>query len=364
MARQTITARMLISVLMPARNAAATLPDALRGLQGQREAPPYEIVCVDDASIDSTPQLLARAGVRVVRGHGVGLVAALNLGLQACKGELIARMDADDLVHPDRLRLQAEALARDPSLGAIGSLVEIDAPGMKRLEAWLNATVTKEQCRNARFVEAPLVHPSTTFRREALMGGAGFARDGRSAQRGALAAGAGFARDGRSAQRGALAAGWEDHGWAEDWDLLLRLVEAGWELAKVPRPLLTWRDFPDRLTRTHAAYREERMFALRAHYLARGPLAAREFDIWGAGPTGKRLARELESHGKRPRAFFDVDRKKRVARGRKVLQAQDLPPPGEAMMLCAVGAAGAREEIRSVLEPRGYREGADFLYCA
>src|SRR5262249_53573526 len=196
------------------------------------------------------------------------------------------------------------------------------------LEAWLNETVTKDQCRNARFIEAPLVHPSTTFRREALGNG------------------------------------WQDNGWAEDWDLLLRLVEQGWELAKVPPHLLTWRDSPDRLTRTHHAYGEERMFRLRAHYLARGPLEDRPFDVWGAGPTGKRLARELEAHGKTPRNFFDVDRKKRVARGRPVLTGEELPPPGDALLLGAVGAAGARGEIRAVLEPRGYVEGLHFLFAA
>lgn len=319
---------MLISVLMPVRNAAATLEDALRGLKEQRGAPPTEIVCVDDASTDSTRAILERAQVTIVDGKGAGLVAALNLGLARCKGDLVARMDADDLVHPDRLRLQAEMLLNDPTLGAVGSLVQCDAPGLKRLENWLNQTVTREQCRNARFIEAPLVHPSTTFRRDAL------------------------------------GSGWQDNGWAEDWDLLLRLVENGWELAKVPRELLVWRDSPHRLTRTHAAYGEERMFRLRAHYLARGPLKDRAFDIWGAGPTGKRLARELEAHGKRPRQFFDVDRKKQVARGRPVLTQEQLPAPGDALVLCAVGAAGAREEIRSVLEPRGYAEGRHFLFAA
>ena len=313
---------------MPARNAAATLPDALRGLKEQRGALPVEIVCVDDASTDATPQILKDAGVRVVKAHGAGLVRALNLGLAECRGDLIARMDADDLVHPDRLRLQAELLESDRSLGAVGSLIDTDTEGMKRLEAWLNATVTKEECRNARFIEAPLVHPSATFRREALRHG------------------------------------WEDNGWAEDWDLLLRLVEQGWELSKVPQKLLTWRDFPKRLTRTHEVYREERMFRLRAHYLARGPLAGRTFDIWGAGPTGKRLARELEAHGLRPRAFYDVDASKRVARGRPVLTERELPAPGESLMLCAVGAAGAREEIRAVLEPRGYQEGRHYLFAA
>jgi glycosyltransferase involved in cell wall biosynthesis len=331
MGRAVYNGGVLISVLLPARNAESTLREALDGVFGQRDAPPFEVVCVDDASTDATPKILAESGARVVRGEGRGLVAALNLGLAHCRGGYIARMDADDVVHPDRLRLQIELLEKDRSLGAVGSLVTCDetSPGLKRLEAWLNATVTKEQCRNARFIEAPLVHPSTTFRREALNNG------------------------------------WEDHGWAEDWDLLLRLVEQGWELAKVPHRLLHWRDLPHRLTRTHEMYGEERMFKLRAHYLARGPLKPpKPFDIWGAGPTGKRLARELEAHGLRPRAFFDVDRNKRIARGRPVLGEKGLPPPGDFLLVCAVGAAGAREEIRSALDAHAWVEGRHFLFAA
>ncbi|HEX9578454.1 MAG TPA: glycosyltransferase [Myxococcales bacterium] len=326
---------MLVSVLLPCRNVSATLSEALAGVLAQRGAPPLEVICVEDASVDATPSLLGAVRdqrVRIVRGQGAGLVPALNLGLSHCRGEFIARMDADDVVHPDRLRLQSEMLARDAALGAVGSLVRCFpgplAPGLARLEAWLDSVVSKEECRNARFIEAPLVHPSTTFRREALGGG------------------------------------WADHGWAEDWDLLLRMAEQGWELAKVPEVLLYWRDSAERLTRTGPAYREEQMFRLRAHYLARGPLKERVFDVWGAGPTGKRLARELEAHGKRPRAFFDVDRRKLSARGRPVLREESLPAPGEALLVCAVGAAGAREEIRALLAPRGFREGEHFLFAA
>ena len=197
---------MLVSVLLPCRNVSATLSEALAGVLAQRGAPPLEVICVEDASVDATPSLLAAVRdqrVRIVRGQGAGLVPALNLGLSHCRGEFIARMDADDVVHPDRLRLQSEMLARDADLGAVGSLVRCFpgplAPGLARLEAWLDSVVSKEECRNARFIEAPLVHPSTTFRREAL---------------------------GR---------GWADHGWAEDWDLLLRMAEQGWELAKIGR---------------------------------------------------------------------------------------------------------------------------------
>jgi len=329
----------VISVLLPARDAAATVDAALQGILRQRGAPPFEVVCVDDASSDGTGDALARFArsderVRVFQGEGRGLVAALQLGLAHCRGELIARMDADDLVDPDRLRLQAEMLARDVSLGAVGSLVRCFprplTPGLARLEAWLDSVVTPEQCEAARFIEAPLVHPSTTFRRKALE----------------------------------AVGGWRDAGWAEDWDLLLRLAAGGWRLAKVPRVLLFWRDSPGRLTRLGEAYRPERMIELRAHHLARGPLRGRSFDVWGAGPTGKRLARALEAHGLRPRRFWDVDPRKRVARGVRVAAPAELRAPDGALILCAVGRAGAREDIRAELATRGFEEGRDFLFAA
>jgi hypothetical protein len=243
-------------------------------------------------------------------------------------------MDADDLVHPDRLRLQSEMLSRDPRLGAVGSLVRCFprplTPGLSRLEEWLNSVVTADECAAARFIEAPLVHPSTTFRRGALD----------------------------------AVGGWRDAGWAEDWDLLLRIFDAGWGFAKVPEVLLFWRDSPQRLTRTGEAYGARNMIELRAHHLAHGPLRGRPFDVWGAGPTGKRLARALERHGMRPRRFWDVDRNKRVARGLHVAAVDELREPDGALIVCAVGAAGAREEIRAQLQPRGFQEGRDFLFAA
>jgi len=329
----------VLSVLLPARNSAATLPVALEGLFAQRGAPAFEIVCVDDASTDDTPRVLVEAAkadsrLVVVRGEGRGLVAALQLGLGRCRGDIVARMDADDLVHPDRLRLQAEALARDPSVAAVGSLVRCFprplSAGLTRLEEWLDSVVSKEECRTARFIEAPLVHPSMTFRRSAVEAVGGF----------------------------------RDETWAEDWDLQLRLLQAGYGLCKVPEVLLWWRDSPARLTRTGAAYAPGRMIELRAHHLARGPLRGRLFDLWGAGPTGKRLARALETRGLRPRRFIDVAPDKRVARGLDVLPPDALGPPGEALVVCAVGAAGAREEIRADLAGRGYSEGEDYLFAA
>jgi cellulose synthase/poly-beta-1,6-N-acetylglucosamine synthase-like glycosyltransferase len=328
-----------ISVLLPARNAAATVQLAIEDVLAQEDAPPFELVLVDDASTDATGEIArawaARdARVHVLRGAGTGLVDALNLGLASCRAPLVARMDADDRTHPSRLRLQSDWLAEHPRAGAVGSLVRLTprplTPGLSRLEDWLDSVVTEEQCAAARFIESPLVHPSMMLRKSAL---------------------------------GAVG-NYLDRGWAEDWDLLLRLSAAGYGLGKVPAVLVEWRDSPERLTRTGLAYRAQEMVRLRAFHLAQGPLLGREFDLWGACPTGKQLARALEAHGLFPRRFIDIDPRKRIARGKAVLQADALGAPDGALIVCAVGAAGARESIRAWLTPRGHSEGRDYLFAA
>ncbi len=117
----------LVSVLLPARDAAATLDASLRSLTRQR-FDDWECVLVDDGSQDDT---LARARahaavdarITVMAAPRDGLVAALNRGLAACRGSLVARMDADDVMHRDRFALQVAALRAEPDLFAVGTHV-------------------------------------------------------------------------------------------------------------------------------------------------------------------------------------------------------------------------------------------------
>ncbi|HEY8432148.1 MAG TPA: glycosyltransferase [Sandaracinaceae bacterium] len=328
--------RELVSVILPYRDAQDTLREALASVLAQ-EGVALEVLAIDDGSRDASTDIvrdLSARDARVVplRTGGEGLVAALELGRARAKGAWIARMDADDIALPGRLAVQLDALRAMPRAGAIGTRVEPFGEvgeGMRRYVEWQNSLVTPEDHARDLFVEAPLCHPSVMLRREALDEVGGF----------------------------------RDVGWAEDYDLWLRLDAAGWQLAKVPAVLLRWRRRASSATFTDPRYSAEAMRRARAAFLA-PRLGGRTVAIWGAGPTGRRLARELERHGVRASFFVDIDPRKigRTARGAPVLGAGALVP-GAHFVVVAVGAPGARELVRAELRRRGFVEGEQFV-CA
>jgi glycosyltransferase involved in cell wall biosynthesis len=90
------------SVVVPAYNAAATLGECLSSL-ARLNYPDYEILVVDDGSIDSTPKIAERAGVRLVGGAHRGLSAARNAGVAAAAGQIVAFIDTDAIADRDWL---------------------------------------------------------------------------------------------------------------------------------------------------------------------------------------------------------------------------------------------------------------------
>jgi glycosyltransferase involved in cell wall biosynthesis len=110
----------LVSVIIPAYNAAKYLGEAIDSVARQTHDL-VEIVVVDDASTDDTAPVAARYGnalryvVQPHRGHA----AARNHGVRVSTGRYLAFLDADDLWEPDKLALQLAAFDADPSLDII-----------------------------------------------------------------------------------------------------------------------------------------------------------------------------------------------------------------------------------------------------
>jgi hypothetical protein len=202
---------------------------------------------------------------------------------------------------------------------------------------WLNSLLSDAGIRREMFVESPLPHPSVMFRRGLIM----------------------------------QAGGYQDRGWAEDYDLWLRLYIMGVRFEKLPQVLLEWREHPERLTRTDSRYSLENFLRAKAYYLVRGPLEGRDgVIVWGAGMLGRRLSKLLVRHEAPLAAFIDIDPRKigRTQRGLPIVAPENLPGWLERfsnpVVLAAVGARGARQLIRKRLTAFGLVEGENWWSVA
>lgn len=331
-----------VSVLLPVRDGEAHLEEALASLAAQT-LDDFEVVAVDDGSTDATPEIFrswaaSDSRIRVERQERAGIVEALERARSRARGRYLARMDADDVAAPERLRRQLELMRRRPDVVLSGTLVryfprERLTDGGRRYERWINALREPGPIERDLFVECPIPHP--TF----------------------------FARTGAVAAVG----GYRDRPVPEDYDLVLRLWEAGGRFAKVPEPLLRWRERPDRLSRTDPAYSRDAFRRLKVEVLRRTLLPGRDGAVvWGAGPTGKAFAVELRRQGVALRAFVDVDPRKvgQEIHGAPVVDPDGVDRFAGALVVAAVAQPGARGEIREGLRRSGRAELEDFVAVA
>ncbi len=323
----------LVSVLLPAYNAESTLPAALESIRRQRLAR-FECVVVDDGSTDATRAIAERVAsrdsrVRVLTIAHAGIVAALEAGLDACRAPFVARMDADDVAHRDRLASQLRALEARPDLAGVGCHVRMFprgrlTAGRLAYERWLNSLRDEQDVLRYRLVECPIAHPSLFVRTSVLR---------------------------RFRYR--------DRAWPEDYDLMLRILESGERLGMVPRRLLFWREGPARLSRTHPAYALERFVECKAHFIAEHWLAGHDrYVLWGYGDTGRTLARALARHDKHPSAIVELHPGRlgqRIA-GAPVIDPDALAAltPRPERIVVSVAGPIARGQILAHLEKSGF----------
>lgn len=109
----------LVSVVIASFNGEAFLRPALESLFAQ-DYEPIEAILVDDGSEDDTGAIAQSfERLRYIRQPNLGLAAAHNVGIMAASGELIAFLDDDDVLPPNKVRLQVDHLLKNPSVGCV-----------------------------------------------------------------------------------------------------------------------------------------------------------------------------------------------------------------------------------------------------
>jgi glycosyltransferase involved in cell wall biosynthesis len=199
-----------VSVIMPVHNGEQWLREALDSVLRQ-DFRDFECIVVDDGSDDGTAGLLdefARRDdrIRVIHQPRAGIVAALNRAIAAARAPFLARLDADDRARADRLKRQLDFMTAHPDVGLLGSWAEeLDQAGARighRTPPTEHDVLVQRLARTN-----PFIHSSVMMRTAMVRALGGY--------------------------RAAFQA-------AEDYDLWLRLAEAG-RLANLPDDLIQYR---------------------------------------------------------------------------------------------------------------------------
>ncbi len=331
----------MISVLLPFRNAAATLDAAVASIVAQSFTE-WHLLLIDNASDEASTTIAQRYATRdqriaVLHEPHIGIAHALNTGLAQAQHGYIARMDTDDIAHPERLARQIAFMNQHPEIGVLGTRTTFattveKSSGMAWFVNWQNAILSPHEHYVKRFVDAPLAHPTVMFRRELVDRFGGY-------------------------DTGPL---------PEDHELWLRWMHNGVRFAKLPGALLTWNDHPKRLSRTHPNYSVDAFFTTKAKWLAqwitRKYGSTRPIIIAGTSNLCQERARLLAAEGIAIHAFTDVRR--REVPGSPFIPHDQLPGPGEALIISFISQRGTGDRIAEFLASRQLVEGEDFILAA
>jgi Glycosyl transferase family 2 len=217
-----------VTVLLAVHDGEPYVHDAVASVLAQTYRD-FELLIVDDASTDSTVATIERLDdprIRLLRNErNLGQVPALNRGLREARGELVARIDADDVSLPMRLERQVAAFDAEPHVGLVGSWMTLVDERGRHI-----GSLRKTLADYVDFVFHTLImrvyvsHPAAAYRLEPVLELGGYD---------------------------------EATGPAEDKDLWRKLALARWDARIVPEELVRYRLHDAQLSQTRASYQRE-----------------------------------------------------------------------------------------------------------
>lgn len=170
---------------MPVWNGERYLTEAIRSILAQTFRD-FEFIILDDGSTDRTPEILAEfasldSRIRIIPLEHEGIVTALNRGVAESRAQWIARMDADDVSHPERLARQWAAVGKNPRavLCHTHTLIIGDPAYITKAGRFIrsHALIALRLC-----FQCPIIHPTVMFRKDVFLECGGYRQEERHAE--------------------------------------------------------------------------------------------------------------------------------------------------------------------------------------
>jgi len=326
-----------ISVILPFYNAEKTLKYSVKSILNQNFTD-FELLLINNNSKDKSFEIAEKieksdSRIKLLHERKQGVVFASRKGFNHAISDFIARADADDIWHPNKLNLQYKFLKNHPETDVIACRVKYigkaENKGMITYVEETNKYLTHSEIALNRFSELQAINPTILFRRT-------------------IAEKFGFYKEGH---------------FPEDYEMFLRWLENGVKYSKLSEILLEWYDSETRLTRTDKRYSFDAFYRIKSKYLFRfleknNPFFP-EIVVWGAGKLSKKRVKYLENKGVKINYFIDVDKKK--INDETIISYENIPKPGKVFIVSFVNNRGIRDKIRDFLLSTNYIEGKNFI---
>ncbi len=260
---------MKVSILIPVRNGEQFLEECLDSIIRQTYLD-WELIVVDDHSSDGTELILKNYSnqdnrITFLKNSGKGIIDALQLAYSKSSGEFITRMDADDIMIPNKIELMVQKLEQKGKGFVAVGLVEYFAKngvgeGYFKYQEWLNDLTLTERNFEEVYRECVIPSPSWMVFREDF--------------------------ESLGAFNSAI--------YPEDYELTFRMYKQGLKVASIDQVIHKWRDYSTRTSRTDPHYSDNFFLPLKMKYFMELHRDInRPLEVWGAGNKGKELAKYL-----------------------------------------------------------------------
>jgi len=324
---------------MPAKNTATFLDSCLNSILQQTELY-WELIAIDDHSTDSTWQILQAFAkkdkrIKVLQNDGKGIIDALRLAYKNSQGQLITRMDSDDIMRPEKLAtLKNQLVQKGIGHLATGQVQYFSATelgdGYQKYQNWLNGLTAKGNNFQEIYKECVIPSPCWMIYQTDLDKCQAFL----------------------------------PNRYPEDYDLCFRFYENGLTLIPNNQILHEWRDYPNRTSRTDKNYADNRFLDLKVHYFLKLEQdKKRPLVLWGAGKKGKLIARQLIE------AKIDFhwvcNNEKKIGKdiyGQLLLPFNVLQKWEQPQIIISVAGDLAQAEILSYLQNKRLKAGIDYYF--